>query len=55
MRIKEFKKLLEDTFEKSRKTYDHKMNEYATDIDVFQSFKSNLNNTISEIILTFIF
>tara|TARA_R100001463_G_scaffold61900_1_gene114765 strand:+ start:1343 stop:1660 length:318 start_codon:yes stop_codon:yes gene_type:complete len=39
MKIKEFKKLLENTFEKSRKTYDHKMNEYATDLDVFQSFK----------------
>ena len=42
MTIKEFKKLLENTFEKSRKTYDHKMNEYATDLDVFKSFKEGV-------------
>ena len=39
MKIQEFKKLLESRFDKTRETYSRKMNEYATDLDVFQSFK----------------
>ena len=42
MTIKEFKILLDQTFEKSKKTYNLKMNEYATDIDVFQSFREGV-------------
>ena len=42
MKIKEFRELLEDTFEKSRETYNNKMNEYATDLDVFQSFREGV-------------
>jgi hypothetical protein len=39
MKIQEFKKLLESRFSKTRETYSTKMNEYATDLDVFQSFR----------------
>jgi hypothetical protein len=42
MKIKDFKNLLEKRFEKTRKTYSIKMNEYATDLDVFQSFKKGV-------------
>jgi hypothetical protein len=42
MKIKNFKNLLEERFEKTRKTYSRKMNEYATDLDVFQSFKEGV-------------
>lgn len=42
MKIKDFKDLLEKRFEKTRKTYSIKMNEYATDLDVFQSFKKGV-------------
>ena len=42
MTIKKFKKLLEKRFEQSRETYSRKMNEYATDLDVFQSFKEGV-------------
>ena len=42
MKIKNFKNLLEKRFEKTRKTYSVKMNEYATDLDVFQSFKNGI-------------
>ena len=34
MKIKDFNNLLEKRFEKTRKTYSKKMNEYATDLDV---------------------
>ena len=42
MKIQEFKKLLESRFDKTRETYSRKMNEYATDLDVFQSFKEGV-------------
>ena len=42
MTIKDFNKLLESRFKKTRKTYSTKMNEYATDLDVFQSFKEGV-------------
>jgi len=42
MKIKDFKDLLEKRFEKTRETYSRKMNEYATDLDVFQSFKKGV-------------
>ena len=42
MKIKDFKDLLEKRFEKTRKTYSRKMNEYATDLDVFLSFKNGI-------------
>jgi hypothetical protein len=42
MKIKDFNNLLEKRFEKTRETYSRKMNEYATDLDVFQSFKNGV-------------
>ena len=42
MKIKDFNDLLEKRFEKTRETYSRKMNEYATDLDVFQSFKKGV-------------
>ena len=39
---KEFQKLLEKRFDKTRETYSRKMNEYATDLDVFKSFKEGV-------------
>tara|TARA_B100000902_G_C27182464_1_gene849661 strand:- start:345 stop:659 length:315 start_codon:yes stop_codon:yes gene_type:complete len=42
MKTKDFNKLLESRFKKTRETYSRKMNEYATDLDVFQSFKEGV-------------
>ena len=42
MTYKEFQSLLEKRFDKTRETYSKKMNEYATDLDVFQSFKKGV-------------
>jgi len=42
MTIKNFNKILESRFKKTRETYSRKMNEYATDLDVFQSFKEGV-------------
>ena len=42
MKIKDFNDLLEKRFEKTRETYSKKMNEYATDLDVFQSFREGV-------------
>ena len=39
MTYDKFMELLEERFNKTRETYSKKMNEYATDLDVFQSFK----------------
>ena len=42
MKIDKFFELLEQRFSKTRKTYSTKMNEYATDLDVFQSFRNGM-------------
>ena len=42
MKVKNFKKLLEERFSKTRKVYSKKMNEYANDLDVFLSFKKGV-------------
>ena len=42
MTYKEFQSLLEKRFDKTRETYSKKMNEYATDLDVFLSFKKGV-------------
>ena len=42
MTYKEFQSLLEKRFDKTRETYSKKMNEYATDLDVFQSFREGV-------------
>ena len=42
MTYKEIQSLLEKRFDKTRETYSKKMNEYATDLDVFQSFKKGV-------------
>ena len=42
MKVEKFKELLEKRFNKTRKVYSKKMNEYANDLDVFQSFKEGV-------------
>ena len=42
MKIDDFFELLEKRFSKTRETYSRKMNEYATDTDVFQSFRNGV-------------
>ena len=42
MTYKDFQDLLEKRFKKTRETYSRKMNEYATDLDVFLSFKKGV-------------
>ena len=42
MKINKFFELLEQRFTKTRETYTVKMDEYATDLDVFQSFKNGV-------------
>ena len=42
MKIKDFNKLLESRFKKTRETYSKKMNEYANHLDVFKSFKEGV-------------
>jgi len=42
MKINKFKELLEKRFNKTRKVYSKKMNEYANDLDVFLSFKKGV-------------
>jgi len=42
VKIKNFKELLEERFNKTRKVYSKKMNEYANDLDVFLSFKKGV-------------
>tara|TARA_R100001463_G_scaffold87059_2_gene141795 strand:- start:593 stop:913 length:321 start_codon:yes stop_codon:yes gene_type:complete len=42
MTYNKFMELLEQRFNKTRETYAIKMNEYATDLDVFQSFKNGV-------------
>jgi hypothetical protein len=42
MTYDKFMELLEQRFSKTRETYAIKMNEYATDLDVFSSFKKGV-------------
>ena len=42
MKVEKFKELLETRFNKTRKVYSKKMNEYANDLDVFLSFKKGV-------------
>jgi hypothetical protein len=42
MTYNKFMELLEQRFNKTRETYAIKMNEYATDLDVFSSFKNGV-------------
>ena len=48
MTYDKFMELLEQRFTKTRETYAVKMNEYATDLDVFQSFKKGVGFSFHE-------